>query len=60
MNADLFLETERLRDELVKAVENGSKKQLLIFRKLQESLLEIREIGNFKLELSAQMVDTVS
>ena len=57
---DLVLETERLRCELVKAVESGNRRQLLLFRKLQECLLEVREIGNSKLEISAQMLDIVS
>lgn len=58
--SDLFQETERLRSELVKAVEKGSRQQMLLFRQLQECLLEVREVGNRKLDLSAQMLDTVS
>ena len=56
----LFEETGRLRLELQKAVESGSKRQMLLFRQLQECLLEVREVGNRKLEISAQMLDTVS
>ncbi len=44
----------------MKAVESGSRRQMLIFRKLQECLLEVREVGNAKLQISAQMLDTVS
>ena len=44
----------------MKAVEGGSKRQLVLFRQLQECLLEVREVGNKKLEISAQMLDTVS
>lgn len=58
--AGLFEETGRLRLELLKAVESGSKRQMLLFRQLQECLLEVREVGNRKLEISAQMLDTVS
>lgn len=42
------------------AVKTGSRQQMVIFRKLQESLLEIREMGNIKLSVSAEMLDTVS
>ena len=58
--SDLFQETARLKTELMEAVKNGSKRQMLLFRKLQECLLEVREVGNGKLETSAQMLDTVS
>ena len=56
----LFEEIKRLREELVLAVEHGSTQQMLLFRQLQECLLEVREVGNTKLSVSAQMLDTVS
>ena len=56
----LFMETERLREELMVAVGKGSKQQMILFRQLQECLLQVREVGNAKLDISAQMLDTVS
>ncbi len=44
----------------MKAVQTGSKKQRNIFRRLQECLLLVREVGNTKLEISARMLDKVS
>ncbi len=60
MCIDLFQETERLRGELMVAVEKGSRHQMVLFRQLQECLLKVREVGNTKLDVSAQMLDTVS
>ena len=56
---ELFSETQDIKEELVKAVESGSKRQRLLFRQLQECLLLVREVGNTKLEISAQMLDKV-
>jgi hypothetical protein len=58
--SDLLQDIRRLREELVAAVKAGSRQQMVIFRKLQESLLEVREMGNVKLSVSAEMLDTVS
>ena len=60
MLVDLFRETERLREELMSAVKNGSRQQMVLFRQLQECLLKVREVGNTKLDVSAQMLDMVS
>ena len=57
--SELFMETRRLKADLMKAVESGSKKQMILFRQLQECLLQVREVGNTKLEISARMLDTV-
>ena len=54
-------EIERLRLDFLSAVRNGDgNKQKILFRRLQQCMLRAREVGNTKLEISAQLLDIVS
>lgn len=56
----LYEKIENLRSEFVKAVEEGDgPQQRVCLRRLQESMLEAREAGNTKLQISSQLLDIV-
>ena len=61
MSQGLSGEIERLRLDFLSAVRNGDgKRQKVLFRRLQQCMLDAREVGNTKLAISAQLLDIVS
>lgn len=58
---DLCGKTERSRLDFLAAVRSGDgDRQKILFRELQQCMLDAREVGNTKLEISAQLLDIVS
>jgi hypothetical protein len=58
---DLCGKIERARLDFLAAVRSGNgDSQKVLFRELQQSMLDAREVGNIKLEISAQLLDIVS
>ena len=58
---DLCGKTERSRLDFLAAVRSGNgDRQKVLFRELQRCMLDAREVGNTKLEISAQLLDIVS
>ena len=58
---DLCGKIERSRLDFLAAVRSGNgDRQKVLFRELQQCMLDAREVGNTKLEISAQLLDIVS
>ena len=58
---DLCGKIERARLDFLAAVRSGDgDRQRVLFRELQQCMLDAREVGNVKLEISAQLLDIVS
>ena len=58
---DLCGKIERARLDFLAAVRSGDgDRQKVLFRELQQCMLDAREVGNVKLEISAQLLDIVS
>lgn len=58
---DLCGKIERSRLDFLAAVRSGDgNRQKVLFRELQQCMLDAREVGNTKLEISAQLLDIVS
>lgn len=58
---DLSGKIERSRLDFLAAVRSGDgDRQKILFRELQQCMLNAREVGNTKLEISAQLLDIVS